>query len=852
MTQDSGQAASDFKWLLIMAWRDSRKNWSRLLLFISSIILGIAALVAINSFSYNLRNDIDAQAKTLLGADLVISDNRPISAEMQALLDSIPGKRSRENSFASMVYFLKSDQTRLAQIRALEGDFPYYGAIETTPAQAATTFRQGGRKALVDQTLMLQFNAEVGDSIKVGELTFEIAGRLEQVPGQAGIAATVAPAIYIPMNYLEETGLIQKGSRVIYRYYYQIENEATVNKIIKATEPRFEKEGFDIDTVETRKEGVGRTFDNLTGFLNLVAFIALLLGCVGVASAVQVYIKEKIPSVAVLRCLGLKGYQAFLIYLVQIAALGLLGATAGAIIGTLIQFVLPQVLADFLPLELSLSISWKAIAQGIVTGLVISVLFALFPLLSIRNISPLNTLRVVHEDKPSRDPLRWLVYALIIVFVFVFAWLQINNLKQAFFFTLGLIAAFLVLAGVAKAIIWLVRRYFPVSWSYLWRQSLANLFRPGNQTQILIVSIGLGTALIAMLYFVQNLLIEQVNISDTGKQPNMVLFDIQTSQREEIAALTRSYQLPVIQQVPIVTMRLEEINGNSAEYYREDSTRGVPNWAFTREYRVTYRDSLIDSEKLTAGTWYGNVASPEDTVYISLEEGYAERMHINLGDKLLFNVQGALVPTVVGSLREVEWNRVQSNFLVVFPAGVLEAAPQFHVLMTRVNSNEASARFQQALVKQFPTISVVDLALIISTLDDILSKVSFVIRFMALFSIVTGMLVLVASVLISKYQRVQESVLLRTIGASRRQILIINALEYFFLGSLAALTGIILSLAGSWALAYFSFESTFLPDLLPMVITYLLITGLTVVIGMLNSRSVLNKPPLEVLRSEVA
>ena len=845
------KASLNLPWLLRMAWRDSRRNRSRLILFISSIILGIAALVAINSFGDNLRASIESEAKTLLGADLMISSNQPVPEKLQATLDTLGERRSRESSFASMVLFPRTGGTRLVQVRALEGDFPYYGEIETEPAGASTSFRTG-RKALVEQTLLLQFGAKAGDSIQVGELTFVIEGQLNKIPGQTGIAATVAPAVYIPLEYLKQTGLLQRGSRIVYRHYYQFAERYDLDQLEKRMEPALEQEGLNWETVESKKEDTGRSYANLTRFLTLVAFIALLLGCVGVASAVHIYVKEKLPTIAILRCLGVKGRQAFLIFLFQIMVMGLLGSVIGAALGSLIQRVLPEVMGEFLPVQISLGLSWPAIGRGILIGLGISLLFALLPLIAIRNISPLNTLRASFEKSQGGiDLLRWLVYLLIVGFVFGFAWLQMRDWQEAGIFTASVVGAFAVLALVAWGIMWLVRRFFPGSWGYLWRQSLANLYRPNNQTLILIVSIGLGTALISVLYFVQSLLISQVTLSGSGHQPNMVLFDIQPNQREEVAQLATSHNLPLLQQVPVVTMRLEEVNGMTAEKVKADTTLKIRNRAFTREYRVTYRDTLIDSEKTIAGTWRGRVQQPGDTVFISLEEGYADRINVEIGDRLLFNVQGALIPTVVSSLRKVEWNRIQSNFLVVFPAGVLEEAPQFHVLMTRVGSNEASARFQQALVRNFPNVSVVDLALILSTLDEILGQISFVIRFMALFSIVTGLLVLISSVLISKFQRIQESVLLRTLGANRRQILTITALEYFLLGSLASLTGILLSLAGSWALAYYSFETPFRVNGFPILIIYLLVTGLTVAIGLLNSRGVLIRPPLEVLRTEV-
>jgi len=330
----------------------------------------------------------------------------------------------------------------------------------------------------------------------------------------------------------------------------------------------------------------------------------------------------------------------------------------------------------------------------------------------------------------------------------------------------------------------------------------------------------------------------------------MVLFDIQTNQKEKVAALTRSYHLPVIQEVPIITMNLEEINGKTYAEAEKDTTSGAARGGFNREIRATYRDTLTASEKITEGDWHGK-AEEGKPIYVSLETGYAERMHLKIGDSLVFNVQGVLTPVKVGSFRRVDWGRVQTNFRVLFPTGVLEEAPQFHVLITRVPSNEVSARFQQAVVSAYPNISIFDLGLILGVLDEILDKIGFVIRFMGGFSIITGLIVLIASVLISKYQRMQESVLLRTMGASRRQILVITALEYFFLGALAAATGILLSFAGSWALATYNFETSFNPLIWPAVIIFFLISLLTVAIGLFNSRGVLNRPPLEVLRREV-
>ena len=841
------------RWLLLMAWRDSRRNRSKLALFISSIVLGIAALVAINSFGDNLRTDIDKQAKSLIGADLVMAGDQLPEPEMLELIDSITadGDRSDEVRFASMVYFMKSEGTRLVQVRALEGGFPYYGSIETVPEEASRTFRQG-RRALVDQTILLQYNTKPGDSIKVGNLNFEIVGALHKIPGQNAVTATIAPAVYIPRQYLEQTGLLQKGSRISYYYYFKLPPTADADELTKKLEPRLEEADIAFDTIKSRKERTGRAYSDLAQFLALVGFVALLLGCVGVASAVHVYIREKLATIGVLRCLGMSGRQAFLIYLFQIMAMGLIGSIVGAILGSLIQLYLPQLFQSFLPVTVSVAVSWSAVLEGIAIGVFVAVLFALLPLLSIRDVSPLITLRSGIEHLTNqKDPIRIAVYGLIGAFILLFAYLQLETLLQALAFTAGVAIGFLVLALISRLMMKLVRRYFPVTWGYIWRQSLANLYRPNNQTLLLTVSIGLGTALIATLFLMQRLLLSEVAIAGSENQPNLVLFDIQNTQKEAVDDLVKSEGLPVLQLVPVVSMRLEEVNGYTVSDVRKDTTLGIRDRVFMREYRVTYRDTLINSEEEAEGKWTGRVTNTNRAIPISLEDEFAERIKVEIGDTMIFNVQGALMTTKVAHLRTVEWNRVQSNFLVLFPAGVLEEAPQFHVLMTRTASNKQSADLQRTLVNQFPNVSAIDLDLILQTLDDILGKISFVIQFMALFSISTGLLVLVGSVNISKYQRVQESVLLRTLGASRKQILLITAFEYLLLGALASGTGIILSIAASWALAVFSFEVTFVPVFWPLLPVFFGITLLTVIIGILNSRSILVRPPLEVLRREI-
>ncbi|MCL6259762.1 FtsX-like permease family protein [Aquiflexum sp. TKW24L] len=837
---------SDFSWVLKMAFRDFRKNFSRLLLFVSSMVVGIAALVGISSFGENLKRGIDQQSKELVGADLVLENNKPLGPQPT---DSLAIATAEEINFASMVAFPSTGASRLTQVRALEGNFPFYGKLETIPAEAEASFRKGGKRALVEKLLMAQFNAVIGDSIKVGNVSFYIEGELQKVPGQTGITATVAPAVYIPMEYVEATGLIQYGSRLEYVRYYQLDDLTNPDDLVKKYEEQWEEEKVDADTIEDRKRQTGRSFQNLSNFLSLVAFIALLLGCVGVASAVNVFVKEKLASVAVLRCLGVSAWTAMKIYLVQIVIMGFAGAVFGSLLGSILQFILPAVFADFLPVDVTIAISWKSIGFGVITGLLVSILFALLPLLKIRKVSPMATLRPEEgETKINKDPLRWAVVFGILLFVFGFSFYLLNGWKQSLGFTGFVVFAFLILWTVAIGIMWLIRKFLPISLQYPIRQSLANLYRPNNQTVSLIATIGLGTAMISTLFFVQNQLLDEAKFADKKDQPNMLLFDIQTHQVEAVADKILSKDLPIMQQVPIVTMGLESINGltkkgNDTLPEEEKRSRGLYN----REFRVTYRDTLISSERLVTGQLY-KVSNPGDSVFVSFDQGYAMRTGIKLGDQIIFNVQGRPITTYVGSFRDIKFNQVSTNFLVLFPENVLNNAPKFHVLITKTINDRQAADVQSEIVREFPNISVINLGAIVETLEEILGKISFVIQFMAFFSIITGILVLISSLIISKYQRMRESILLRTLGADSGLVSKINTLEYFFLGSLASLSGILLSFLATWLLSEFVFELPFRGAYKEALIVYVAITALTILLGWLNGRKIVKMPPMEILR----
>ena len=845
----SGQDNAGFTWLLRMAWRDGRAGLKRLGLFMSAIVLGIAALVSIQNFGRTLEDTISGQSRELMGADYLIDSDHPANERVQGIIDSLGGVQSSEVNFVSMALFPGKEGSKLIRVRAMDGAYPFYGDLTTRPSDASERY-QLEALALVDATLMVQFNLEPGDSIKIGNRVFPIGGSLLEAPGNTVVSTSVAPAVWIPFNTLDQTGLIQTGSRLRYNYYFKAEPGTDLEALYSAVDPVLDDEGADLDLHTDTSQRLGRRFDNVGRFLKLVAFIALLLGCLGIASSVHIYMKEKRASIAILKCLGASRRQTMGIFLIQIAGIGLMGGVLGAGLGLVLQQVFPQFVQDFLPVELAWETHWGPVFLGIGIGVLMAVLFGLLPLLNSGFISPLAVLRISEGETSGSKRLSAFVFALIAIGIWGAAALLLENSIRALWFVIGIGITFLVLAGIAWGLMRLIRRFFPNNWGFEARQSLLNLFRPNNQTLVLILAIGIGTFLISTLYFTQDMLLARARIEDETPAANLILLDVQAEQEQKVEEMIRPRGLPVMENIPIVTMRLDQIKDRKVEAIRKDTASTINGWILNHEFRVTYRDSLIASERLLEGEWVPVFENQSDPVPISLSDNVARDAEVGIGDTLVFNVQGVLMETVVGSIRAVDWGRLQLNFSIVFPEGVLEEAPRFHVLTTFAEEEKESARFQQDLVKAYPNISVLDVRQLLTAVGDILEKLSWVIRFMAFFSILTGFIVLLGAVRTSKYQRMRESVLLRTLGARGNQIRRITILEYLFLGGIGSLMGVLLSLLGTQLLAYGVFEISFTPSWIPFVVVFPGISLTVLIIGLLNSQGVLKSPPLEVLRKE--
>ncbi len=840
--------------LAALAWRDARPARRRLLLFTSSISIGVAALVAIDSYSANVVRSVAEQSRAILGADLSLSSRQPLTAPIIALVDSLRASGADVDSvtsFSSMAVVPRLQGTRLVQVNAVGPKIPFYGAMKSDPPDRWKSLHTG-RNALVDATLLAGLGAHTGDSLVLGKARFEIVGTLVDVPGDVGIASALGPRVYIARKYVDETGLLTFGSRAEYEARLALPAGIDADAWESAHLATLRAEHVRARTVRDTERSLTRGVDQLHSFLGVVGLVALLLGGVGVAAAIRAYVAEKTDSIAVLRCLGATSGQVLAVYLLQAAALGLAGAALGAALGVAAQFALPLVLGDFMPVDVHPALELRAVIAGLAVGVWVATIFALIPLLGVRHVTPLQALRreesAVAARRAGRDVARWLAVLALVASVVAIAIWRSGELQRGAVMSASIGAVIVALWLAALAIAALARRVIRSHWPFTVRQGVANLYRPANQTRAVMLALGFGAFLIGTLYLVQRSLLSHLSFDDAAVQANLAFFDVQRDQVAGLDSLIRASGDPVLQSVPIVPMRIASVGGQSvAELSRERSS-----WALRREYRSSYRDTLIGSERITAGEWDRTARSAGTGLpAISVEQDVAQELGLALGDTVSWDVQGVRIPTVVGSLREVNWARFEPNFFVLFPTPTLADAPQTFVLLTRVDGQESaahSAALQRAAVDAYPNVSSIDLSMIQRTVSDILGKISMAVRFMALFSIATGALVLLSAVAATRRQRLREAVLLKTLGATRSQVRAIMLAEYAVLGLLGSAVGLVLSLGGAWALVHFVFDIPFAPLAPPLILLAGVMTLLTLSIGLWSSRDVFAATPMEALR----
>ena len=839
--------------LFRLAWRESRTARRRLMLYMSSISLGVAALVAIDSFAANVQSSIKEQSRNLLGGDINLRARQFFSPKIDSLLDSLQAAGvpyAKVTSFASMATVQPSGSTRLAQIRAVGEGFPFYGEVLTEPAGRWANV-QREQIALVDPSLLIGLDAQIGDTLSIGYAQFVIGGTITNIPGDPGIAATIGPRVFISSKYVGATGLLGLGSRAEYEAVLRLPENAKPPLWIAPLRPKFEAGNVRVRTVQENELDLTDAISQLARFLSVVGLIALLLGGIGVASGVNAFVQKKIDTVAVLRCLGASSAQVMTIYLVQAAAMGFAGAAVGVLLGVGIQFGLPQVLGDFLPVDVQVTLVPQAIFLGLFVGVWVAVVFALRPLLVLRRVSPLQAIRrddAALNASRRRDTLTHLTNFALVMSVLALALDRAESVQQGLIFFVGVCVSIGALAASAWGLTQLTRKLVSPRWPYVFRQGVANLHRPHAQTQSVVLALGFGSFLVTTIILVQSNLLRAFDLTASNSRGNLVFFDVQDDQKSQLGQLIAGSGNAVVSETPIVTMRFDGANGMDPAAW--SAARGIParNWAIRREYRSTYRDSTVVTEKILTGEWFGAQPLPSGIHEVSLERDITAELKLAVGDTVQWDVQGVKVRAILTSTREVDWGRFEPNFFAVFTTKAIQAAPKQFVTIAAVDADTTVARLQRDAVRQFPNISSIDLSLVRKTITGIVDKVTLTVRFLALFSLAMGIPVLFSAVAATRRDRLREGVLLKTLGATRAQIGRILFAEYALLGLLGSLTGMVLAIGGAWALVTFVFEGTFALAVLPALGIAAAMTTLAVSIGILTGRDVFRETPMAALR----
>lgn len=850
---------------LMLARRELRASTRRLGVYMGAITLGVAALVAINSFRAQVIESVDSEARALLGADLRVDSSREFPDSITAILDSAAaaGVPVARVTTTLSVALTRTGAVRLVQVRAVSDGYPFYGEMATAPTGLWPRLAEPGT-ALVEQSLLPQLNAAIGDSIRLGEMWFEIRGALTALPPELSFRGAAGPRVYIDGSALDETGLLRFGSLARHEAYLRIPDDLELQRFVDRNHDVFRRTGVGFDTAAEQAENLAQALESLGRFLGLVGLSALLLGGLGVASAVNVFVLEKRRTVAVLRCLGATQRTAFGAYLLQATLIGTAGALLGALLGIAIQAALPFAVGAALPIDVPFSVHWDVVVIGIGLGAVTAATFALLPLLAVRGISPLRALRhEVDDGGVTFDPWRLAAFVLIVLIVAAAAIWQARLWQVGLAYAAALITGLGILWVCARLLMSLTRRLArgrpelvqhdrsasSRRRAFTTRQGIANLYRPRNQTAAVTMSIGFGVFLVTTLWIVQQNLLSWMEADAGGPAPNLVFFDIQRDQVDTLHALFDTHADAAPDIVPIVPARLSAINGRRVDQLLDEQPRRVEPWVLRREYRHTYRDTMSSTETLVEGEWFDSApAAPPGVARVSIEEDVARNLDAGVGDRITWDIAGISVESVITSVRTVDWAQFETNFFFVFEPGMLDPAPQSAVSMVAIANDSARAALQRTVVEHFPNISVIDLATVQRALSRIVDRVTYSIRFMTAFSVGAGALVLFGAISASRFQRVRESALFRALGATRAQVRSIMLVEYAALGTLAAVTGVALAGIAGWLLTRFVFDLSYSVPLGALALVWLIVTITTAALGMLNSREALRSTPLSALR----
>jgi putative ABC transport system permease protein len=884
------------RFIFRMAWRETRGAWRHFLYFFACIAIGVGALVGVSLFSTHVERAVTKEARGMLGGDIEIRLTHSLSPAGQAVLQGLGDRGMAFTHVSELVAMAartahepaSSQATQIIELKAVESMYPLYGMVRLDQTQSLDVLlhpderRCGGQScfgAVVQESLLIRMGLSVGDPLKIGRATFLITGLVRTEPDRMANAFTLGPRVMIAQEGLQAAELIKPGSRVRERYLVKMPLDMPVEPLLSELRDRLASDSVRVSSYRTSQSQLRQFLEQLSRYLGLIGLTALFIGGLGVGTSIHAFLRGKMRTIAILKAVGADSATVVSTYVTQAIFLGCIGSLAGMMFGVALQRGLPPLMAAMFGSDLieqlgvSAELSWSSawpLLKGAALGLLSTLLFTLWPLLKIREIHPGAIFRrdaeqiTVEQGIPSSQ--WWVRWGLadrwnVGTAAGIILGLCALSVWQAGSWSIGFL--FLGALSLAIAILFVCARLFvlglasvPLPRVLSLRYALGNIVRPGSQAAGIMVAIGIGVMVIVTVSLVEQALLHQIQEDRPADAPTFFFIDIQPDQAEAFVSLVdRQTGQARPELMPLVRSRLHAINGHlvtSDEGKDDKGEKGQEGrgkqWYFTREYVLTFLDTLPKDNQLVTGEWWkpGQVFSKPQ---VSVEEDAATHLGLTIGSIVEFDIQGATVSAEVRSIRKVEWGNFSTNFYMILSPGAIEGAPFTYVATVRVPP-EKEVPLQQAVVASFPNISAIHIGDVLDGFARVLDRLSLAIRAVALFCVVAGGLVMAAALAATRYRRLYESVILKALGATRSLIARAFAMEYVVLGAVAGLIGLTLGSVLSWAVLRYVFELPWRihPQVLGMGLFLTMV--LTLIVGFASTYRILGQRPLAVLRHE--
>ncbi len=821
--------------------------------FILAVAIGVGSVVGINSYKQNLYEAIGKESRTIMGGDLMVESPSAYTEEAKQFVKAnLPPASTLSYSvnFASMIY-TPSKETSLATVKALDAYFPLYGEVQTNPAGLFKNLKK--EDVLLEETLAKNLKLKFGDPVFIGNKKFKLKGFVKKEPGSVGSFTSMAPTAIITPAGLEETGLESRGSRIRYNVLVALPQGVDSKKF---KEEKFETFiSNDLTLYHNTEIGSGsqRFINSTFDYMSLLGLSAFFLGCISILISTRTRLKEKTSEIAVLKCLGASSYWNISIFLREIFFLSVIGTLIGVSVGYFIQFYIPDLTGSAFLAEIKPNVNFKSLIWGIFIGILVPIIIGLESILKISRLSPLYAIRSELDDKIKIRFIPDLLY-LIEVLVIYFLFFLLASYETDSFLKGFILRGVILLLPIILFIFYQLFRILSLQLLKLgifgnsFRLVLKKINQTGSGLALPIIGIGSALTILLLSLIMKTSLLSLSGINQIERRPNVFAVDIRSEQLVLLKKLQKKFSSKQVMTSPVIGARLASINNKPIK--KEDTEKDAVkrDWrstAKTREYFLSYRKELYDTEKTVEGKFWKDRAEDE----ISVEYEFAKTLGVKVGDTLQFNVQGNEVSGKITNTRSVNWAAMQPNSPVLFSPGTLESAPAFFITSFFLESSDDRYQFQKDLIAKAPNITVIDVEKAILNFTSILEKVASIIGLMTSFIIVSAILLLISSLYSTKRQREEETSLLRVIGAVSGFVVRMYLLEAVFVGVYAFLCSLVLSLGANYILATHFLNLRYIIPVFELCVCFGFTIFIMILVYAINLMGLFRRPAKEFFKS---